>query len=190
MTRDGTMTNATRWAFGIFLLMLAGAPSAHASPLRDGLAAFKRHDYARAGRLLQSPAEQGDPRAQAVLCYMHNYGRGVPQNYREAASWCLRAANQGNSESQYMLGLLYNNGHGVPEDFIEAYKWLNLAATRASGPKREFSYRIRDNVASKMSPAQLAKAQALAMAWRPVPESRGADLMAGQCATNKKCLDR
>ena len=51
-----------------------------------------------------------------------------------------------------MLGLLYNNGHGVPENFVQAYKWLNLAAAHASGPKKEFSYRIRDSVATKMSP--------------------------------------
>lgn len=166
------MTNATRWAFGIFLVMLSAELPAHAGQLRDGLAAFKRHDYATAARLLPSPAEQGDPGAQAVLCFLYTYGRGLPQNYREAASWCRRAADQGNAESQYMLGLLYNKGHGVPENFVEAYKWLNLAATRASGPKREFSYRIRDSVASKMSPAQLAKAQALAVAWRPIPELR------------------
>jgi TPR repeat protein len=183
------MTNATRLAFGIFFAMLSAELPANAGQLRDGLTAFKRHDYATAARLLQSPAESGAPRAQAVLCFMYTYGRGVPQNYREAASWCLRAANQGNSESQYMLGLLYNKGHGVPENFVEAHKWLNLAATRASGPKREFSYRIRDNVASKMSPAQLAKAQALAVAWRPVPELHGSDLMAGQCAANQKCLN-
>ncbi|MBI3702330.1 MAG: sel1 repeat family protein [Rhizobiales bacterium] len=170
--------------------MLAAALPANAGPLRDGLAAFKRHDYATAARLLPSPAEQGDAHAQAVLCYMHTYGRGVPQSYREAAAWCLRAANQGNAESQYMLGLLYNKGHGVPEDFIEAYKWLNLAASRASGPKREFSYRIRDNVASKMSPAQLAKAQALAVAWRPVLERHAPELTANRCATSGKCLSR
>ncbi|MGZ9156700.1 MAG: tetratricopeptide repeat protein [Candidatus Binatia bacterium] len=171
----------------IFLAVITANVPAHADQLRDGLIAFKRHDYPRAAALLRSPAEAGAPRAQAVLCYMYTYGRGVPQSYREAASWCVRAANQGNSEGQYMLGLLYNKGHGVPEDFIEAYKWLNLATARASGPKREFSYRIRDSVASKMSPAQLAKAQALAVEWRSIPELHGPDLMAGQCAANKNC---
>ena len=181
------MKRTTTLAVWTLLVAVTATLSAHADQPRDGLTAFNRHDYARAAALLRSPAEAGAPRAQAVLCYMHTYGRGVPQNYREAASWCLRAANQGNSESQYMLGLLYNKGQGVPEDFIEAYKWLNLAATRASGPKREFSYRIRDSVATKISRAQIAKAQALAIAWRPEPELRGADLIAGQCATNKKC---
>ena len=181
------MKRRTTLAGWIFLAVMAATVPAHADQLRDGLIAFKRHNYAVAGTLLRSPAESGDPGAQAVLCFLYTYGRGVPQGYREAASWCLRAANQGNGEGQYMLGLLYNKGHGVPENFVEAYKWLNLAAARASGPKREFSHRIRDSVATKMSPVQLAKAQALAVAWRPVPELHGSDLMAGQCAANKKC---
>ena len=184
------MKRTTTLAVCTLLLAVTATHAAQANQLRDGLTAFKRHDYARAAALLRSPAEAGAPGAQAVLCYLHTYGRGVPQSYREAASWCLRAANQGNAQSQYMLGLLYNKGHGVPEDFVEAYKWLNLAATRASGPKREFSYRIRDLVATKMSRAQIAKAQAMAIAWRPEPELHGSDLMADQCAANGKCLNR
>lgn len=174
------MTNATRLAFAIFFVMLSAGLPANAGQLRDGLAAFKRHDYATAARLLQSPAEQGDPSAQAMLCFMFTYGRGVPQNYREAANWCRRAAEQGGTDGQYMLGLLYNKGHGVPEDFVQAYKWLNLAASRASGPKRDFSYRIRDSVATKMSPAQITIAQTLALEWRPELELRGSRSIIGK----------
>lgn len=155
--------------------------------LRKGLAAFNRHDYTAAGLLLRLPAEHGDSSAQAILCFLYTHGRGVPQSYPDAADWCHRSAEQGNAQGQYMLGLLYNNGHGVPENFVQAYKWLNLAATHASGPKREFSYRIRDSVASKMSPAQIAKAQALAVEYQPVPELPDSALMAGQCAGGEKC---
>jgi TPR repeat protein len=138
--------------------------------LRKGMAALNRQDYTAAGMLLRLPAERGFSDAQAVLCYLYTYGRGVPQSFSEAATWCRRSAEQGHPQGQYMLGLLYDKGHGVPENFVQAYKWLNLAAARASGPKKEFSYRIRDSVATKMSPAQVAKAQALAIEWQPVPE--------------------
>jgi TPR repeat protein len=141
-----------------------------AMQMKKGMAAFNRHDYTAAGLLLRLPAERGYSEAQAVLCYLHTYGRGVPQSYDQAAMWCHRSAQQGNAQGQYMLGLLYNKGHGVPENFVQAYKWLNLAAARASGPKRDFSYRIRDSVATKMSPYQLSKAQALSVEWRPEPE--------------------
>jgi TPR repeat protein len=184
------MKSVVKVASCLFVIMLLANHSAHAGRLREGLAAFNRHDYAAAASLLWLRAERGDSRAQALLCFMHTYGRGVPQSEAEAANWCHRAADQGNSQAQYMLGLLYNKGHGVPEDFIEAYKWLDLAAARASGSKQDFSYRIRDAVATKMSPAQIARAQALAIAWRPRPELRGSAFIAGQCAGREKCLDR
>lgn len=165
-------------AWSLLAVLAAPLPvDAHRSPegpstmqLKKGVTAFNRHDYTAAGALLRLPAEQGSAGAQALLCFLYTYGRGVPQSFFEAAIWCRRSAEQGNAQGQYMLGLLYNKGHGVPESFIQAYKWLNLAAAHASGPKREFSYRIRDSVAAKMSPAQVAKAQALTIKWRPTPE--------------------
>jgi uncharacterized protein len=160
----------TALGIAVTAMMLALTAPADANQLRAGLAAFAHADYVKAGALLQVPAAKGNSDAQAALCFLHNYGRGVPQSYAAAAYWCHRAANQGNAAAQYMLGLLYNAGHGVPEDFVRAYKWLNLAASRASGPRRDSFYRIRDAVATKMSPAQIAKAQALAISWRPVAE--------------------
>jgi uncharacterized protein len=157
---------------------------------RMGMAAFDPHDFTTAGVLLQAPAEHGDARAQAVLCFLHSHGGSVPQSFEEAAFWCRRAAGQGNAEGQYLLGLLYSSGHGVPEDYVLAYKWLNLAAAHASGPKRDYSYRIRDSVAAKMSPRQLAKAQALATAWRPQPESRGVAVIVEPCTDGEPCFDR
>ena len=193
------MKKAIALALGALLAMLAGLVPADAGRqpnrrdavlVRQGLAAFNRHDYARAGRLLREPAEHGYANAQAVLCFMHTHGRGVPQSYREAANWCRRSAEQGNAQGQYLLGLLYNSGHGVPESFVQAYKWLNLAAAQASGPKREYSYRIRDSVAAKMSPAQLEKAQALTIAYRPAPEP-SPDQMCKRISTlpSEKCHD-
>ena len=183
------MKSLVKVGFCIVVMMLLADHSAQAGRLRQGLAAFDRRDYAAAAALLWLPAERGDSRAQALLCFMYTYGRGVPQSAAEAAGWCDRAANQGNTEAQYMLGLLYNKGHGVPEDFVEAHKWLNLAAAHASGSKRDFSYRIRDSVATKMSPAQIARAQALAIAWRPLPELHGSPVITGRCPGRERCLD-
>ncbi len=55
-------------------------------------------------------------------------GQGVPQDYKEAASWYRKAAESGNAEAQNNLGLLYTTGQGVPYNLVQAYKWLNLAA--------------------------------------------------------------
>ena len=176
---DRSMKKAFAWITWSLLAILAVQLPAQAGrapnrpsavQLRKGLAAFNRHDYTAAGVLLRLPAELGSASAQAVLCFLYTHGRGVPQSFSEAAGWCRRSAEQGNPQGQYLLGLLYNKGHGVPEDFVLAYKWLNLAAANASGSKKEFSYRIRDSVATKMSPYQVSKAQALSIEWRPVPE--------------------
>jgi hypothetical protein len=166
------MKVAIRVALCFFLISTAAIVPAKARPLHDGLAAFKRHNYQIAGNLLQRPAAQGVPRAQAVLCFMYTQGHGVPQNYREAANWCRRAADQGNPEGQYLLGLMYNKGQGVPEDFFQAYKWLNLAAARVSGDRRDLFYRIRDSIATKMTPNQIDDAQRIALEWVPVFEQK------------------
>jgi uncharacterized protein len=181
------MFKAAARTFCIVLVTLAVGSAANASQLRKGLAAFKRSDYTRAATLLRLPAEQGNPQAQAALCFLYTYGRGVPQSYDEAAFWCVRSAGQGDIEGQYQLGLLYNKGHGVPENYVQAYKWLNLAAARASGPKKDFSYRIRDAVATKMSPKQIAKAQRLSVAYRPVAELPGTVVLVPDCIYRRAC---
>src|ERR1039457_3328079 len=138
------MKRTTNLVVGTLLVTIAANLPTNAGHLQEGLAEFRRHNYPAAPKLLGMLAYNGDPGAQAILCFMYTNGRGVPQNYREAANWCRRAAEQGNSAAQYMLGLMYNKRQGVPENFVQAYKWLNLAAAHASGPKMKFSYRIMD----------------------------------------------
>lgn len=141
-----------------------------AASLRQGIAAFSRQDYAAATRILIPLAERGDPAAQAYLGFMFETGRGVPQNYTEAAYWYRRSAEQGFSGAQYSLGLLYDRGFGVPRDIVEASKWLNLATAAASGQSREYRVRIRDAVTTKMTRGEIAVSRRRAMEWLPSPE--------------------
>ena len=55
-------------------------------------------------------------------------GRGVPQDYTQAALWYRKAAEQGNAEAQYDLGALYVKGQGVPQDYAQAALWYRKAA--------------------------------------------------------------
>lgn len=73
-------------------------------------------------------AEQGDANAQLVLGTVHADGRGVPQDYGEAARWYRLAADQGNASAQASLGVLYAEGRGVRRDYREAVRWYRLAA--------------------------------------------------------------
>ncbi len=93
---------------------------------------------------------------------MYEHGFGVPQAYEEATALYSRAAAQGDATAQYLLGLSYDKGHGLPQNYVLAYKWLALAAAHA--PKGQRYYlRLRDAVASKLTPNQIADGQRLAL---------------------------
>ena len=96
------------------MLLLSAGGLAHAQSLRDGVAAYNRQDFVRASNIFIPLAERGVAPAQTWLGFMFQTGRGVPQNYTEAAMWYRRAAEQGDSLAQYSLGLLYDKGQGGP----------------------------------------------------------------------------
>jgi TPR repeat protein len=155
------------WPASALLLVCGLARPAHADAVASADAAYARGDFIRAVKLLTPPALHGDARAQAFLGFLYENGYGAPQAYVAAADLYIRAAVSGNPFGQCMLGLMYDKGHGVPQDFILAYKWLNLAAARASLRERDYFLRLRNAVASKMSPAQISEGQHLALTWAP-----------------------
>ena len=127
----------------MMLTLLSAGSFAEAASFRQGVSAYNRQDYVLASRIFIPFAEQGQPAAQTYLGYMFETGRGVPQNYTEAAMWYRRAAEQGDSQAQYSLGLLYARGQGVPRDIVEASKWLNLATAAAPPRAREARVKAR-----------------------------------------------
>jgi len=140
-----------------------------AGPSEDAKQAYDRGDYKTAYRLNKSLAERGSPVAQSNLGLMYYNGKTVPQNYAEATKWFRKAADQGDADSQYSLGLMYAIGKGVPQDYVLAYMWLNLASTRDSAwekEKRDKAEENRKNLASKLTPAQIAEAQKSAREWK------------------------
>jgi hypothetical protein len=59
---------------------------------------------------------------------MYSEGRGVEQDYKEAAKWYLKAAGKEHAQAQAMLGYMYSKGQGVEQDNKEAIKWFRRAA--------------------------------------------------------------
>jgi TPR repeat protein len=103
---------------------------------------------------------------------MYLSGRGVPQDFVTAAMWFRRAADQGEDTAQFLLGMLYQMGNGVPQDHMQANKCFNLSAsrTRLTGKDRDGLFKVRDDLAAKMTPEQVAEAQRLACEWKPKAE--------------------
>ena len=159
------------WALCVLALVLAlAATAANAQSLGQGLSAFQRQDYVTASRIFIPLAERGNAAAQSYLGFLFETGRGVPQNFTEAAMWYRRAAEQGDSRAQYSLGLLYDRGQGVPQDIVEASKWLNLSTAAAPPRVRESRARIRDAVTTKMTRGEIAQARLRALEWAPSRE--------------------
>ncbi len=112
-------------------------------------------------------AEQGLADAQYNLGVMYEVGQGVPQDYDEAVKWYRLAAEQGDALGQNNLGFMYANGQGVPQDYVLAYMWMNLAAASLTGEDLNDAVKVRDHLASKLTPDQLAKAQEMSRNWKP-----------------------
>lgn len=127
-------------------------------------------DYAEAAKWCRRAAEQGYANAQYSLAIMYRRGEGMPRNFAEAVRWYHKAAEQGHFPAQFNLGGMYENGAGVPQNYVQAYKWYSLSAAREEvGSAARMS---RDEVATKMTPAQIAEAQKLAREWKPTPGTK------------------
>ena len=158
------MPTLPRLAALVFTLAWGTATLAWAeADFQKGLAAYKAGDFAAALKEWKPLAEQGLAKAQHNLGVMYYNGRGVSQNYAEALRWYRLAAEQGFGLAQYNLGVMYAEGHGVKQDYVQAHMWYSLAGTH--GDKKGLS--SRDALEKMMTPADVAKAQKLAHAWKP-----------------------
>lgn len=106
-------------------------------------------------------AKQGSADAQFKLGYMYYRGRGVPQDFKEAAKWFKLATEQGDSNAQFNLGLMYEQGDGVPQSNVMAYMWLDVATVNADTKEQKTIIRSRESMTVSTTAAQVGKAQEL-----------------------------
>ncbi len=67
------------------------------------------------------------------------------------------------AEGQYRLGCKYVTGQGVDRDYVLAYKWLSFAVAQGHPGAIE----MRDSIADRMNPQQIAEGERLAIAHAP-----------------------
>ena len=140
ITEQPLRLNKTRM---VSLFLLVGLPAL--ADLTAGEAAYDKGDYATALAEFLPLAERGDAIAQLRLGYMYEFGRGVPQNDKEAIRWFCAAAEQGNENAQFTLGFLYEVGiyevgigRGVRQDYKEAVRWYGMAAEQGNASAQFF----------------------------------------------------
>ncbi|EQD74593.1 Sel1 domain protein repeat-containing protein, partial [mine drainage metagenome] len=124
-------------------------------------------DYAKAFQYYKHAASHGFASAQNKLGLMYQHALSVPQSYAKAAKWYLLAAGQGDSAAENNLGLLYERGQGVPKDTVYAYEWFDLSAINARSEQiiQSLAKQHMQEIASHMTAAQIARAQAKALTW-------------------------
>jgi TPR repeat protein len=148
-------------------------------------------DLGTAFKWYSKAAAQGYADAQDEIGGMYEFGLGVPTDYAEAEKWFAKAndllaiaimydrvarnrplaakwyrklADQGDKFARFRLGEMYRDGEGVQRDYAAALRWFNLAA--ASG--YPYGSAARDELARKMTPAQIAKTLRLRQDWKDI----------------------
>lgn len=120
-----------------------------------------RKDIDTASRYYRQAADRGNAKAMHNLAVLEADGGGKP-NYKAASYWFLRAAEHGVADSQFNLGILYARGIGVEQNLAESYKWFSLAAAQGDTD----SAKKRDDVATRLDSASLAKAKLAAQTFK------------------------
>jgi localization factor PodJL len=122
-------------------------------------------DLAKAQEWYRRAADAGNVKAMHNLAVLYAEGAGGEPDLEKAAALFRQAAEHGVRDSQFNLAILHARGLGVPEDLIEAYKWFSIAASSGD----EESAKRRDIIGAALPEGDLAKAQAAAAAFEPVP---------------------
>lgn len=109
---------------------------------------------AEAARWYRLAADQGDLEGMSNLATMYLSGRGVERDVVKAFHLCRDAAEGGYAVAQNNLALMYANGEGVGQDYVWAYAWVDLAADKIPSAAE-----LRDRIAKKLSPDEIARAR-------------------------------
>ena len=112
-------------------LTVALASTAFAD-FRSGAEAYRRGKDVTALQEFWTLAHQGHAGAQFNLGVLYARGRGVAQDFSQAARWYRLAAENGHALAQCNLGVLYEDGTGVLQNDEEASRWYRLAAEQGN----------------------------------------------------------
>jgi Sel1 repeat len=117
---------------------------------------------------LERRAAEGDAAALFALGDRYERGEGVGHDMAMAAAYMRLAAEHGHPPAQYRLGLVEAVGLGVEANLTEGYKWLSLAAAGGGDETGALvAAALRDNLASRMTPAEVEAAKKDVALFKP-----------------------
>lgn len=107
-------------------------PAGHKAPQVDSKTVLELPPALVGPLSLRLAAAKGDPSAQFEIAARFAEGKGIKQDFGQAAAWYQRAANQGQPNAQYRLAALYERGLGVKADTERARVWYKRAAEQGN----------------------------------------------------------
>jgi len=134
--------------------LLGGSSPLARADLQDGINAYFDGDYAMALEHLKPAAEADDVIAQFYLGEMYLHGKGVDQDFEQAAGWYERAAINGHPDAQVAIGSLEMLGLGVPRHPTSGYFWLIVSVVWDDSELRQAAMSALGQVAVQLSPEQ------------------------------------
>ncbi len=108
---------------GLFLSDKKMSKSDRADDLfKAGEAAFEKSDYGKAAAFYKKAAELGHAQSMSYLAYCYRFGKGVPENAKEAFSWYQKAYRSGRGSDAGNLGAMYHYDEidGATDDEVMA----------------------------------------------------------------------
>ncbi len=102
-------------------------------------------------------AEHGSAPAMTNLGLCYEKAIGVPRNFDQAGSWYSRASKEGYGPAQFLLAQLFEHGRGTEKNPVFAF--VNYSRAAASGLPSAIE--ARDALREKLTPAQIAEAEAM-----------------------------
>lgn len=126
----------SRWLFiGVIgLVIWRLIPLSTEQDLATANRAWRVGHFEEATRIWQPLADQGQPRALALMGWSHEVGQGSEQDLAQAVSLYRQSAQAGDAFGQYRLAELYLRGVGVQRDLRTAFHWMELAAHNGDVP--------------------------------------------------------
>lgn len=126
----------SRWLFiGLLALVIWRLlPLSTEQEMAAANRAWRTGHFDEATRIWSPLAEQGLPRAQALMGWSHEVGQGSQQDIHQAISLYRQSAQAGDPFGQYRLAELYLRGVGVKRDLRQAFHWMDQAARNGDVP--------------------------------------------------------
>ena len=122
---------------------------------------------AQAVAWLRKAAAQGNAGGEGRLGEMYVKGQGVPQDYAQAHMWLRKGAEQGNSLSQDEPRFSVRDRQRRAARLCAGAHVVQSGGVCTQDAAIATSAQMRDLVAAKMTPAQIAEAQKMASEWVP-----------------------